>query len=102
MTNLDANILKQSWSDIYTNLKILQDNGEPDGYPWAAGLIAFPGFSVVQNSAKAQVWTDKLGLTMNELLVETDFTLNLVFHNWTFKKFEKKADLLNFLTYPDE
>ena len=102
LTNLDAIILKNSWSDIFINLKTLQDNGEPDGYHWAAGLNAFPGFSVVQNSAKAQVWTEKLGQTMSELLVETDFTLNLIFHSWTLKKIDKSADLLNYLTYPVE
>ena len=100
--NLDANILKQSWTDIYTNLKTLQDNGEPDGYPWAAGLNAFPGFSIVQSSAKAKVWSDKLGQTMNELLVETNFTLNLIFHSWILKKIDKPTDLLSYLTYPIE
>lgn len=101
-TNLDANILKQSWHEIYTNLKKLRDNGEPDGYPWAAGLSAFPGFSIIQNSEKAQAWTDKLGQTMNELLVETDFTLNLIFYSWTLKRIDNSADLLNYLTYPTE
>ena len=102
LTNLNENILKNSWSDIYTNLKSLQDNREPDGYAWAAGLNAFPGFSVVQNSAKAHEWTNKLGQAMNELLVETDFTLNLIFHSWTLKKIHTTADLLNYLTYPVE
>lgn len=101
-TNLDTNILKQSWSDIYTNLKTFQDNGEPNGYAWAAGLNAFHGFSIIQNSAKAQAWSDKLGQTMNELLVETDFTLGLIFHSWTLKRIDNSAELLNYLTYPIE
>lgn len=101
-TNLDANILKQSWNDIYTDLKTLKHNGEPDGYAWAAGLNAFPGFSVIQNSTKAQIWSDKLGHKMYELLVETDFTLNLIFHSWTLKRIDDSADLLNYLTYPIE
>src|SRR5205085_2486260 len=101
-TNLDANILKHSWSDIYTNLKILQAHGEPDGYPWAAGLNAFPGFSVIKNSEKAQAWSDKLEQKMYELLVETDFTLKLIFHSWTLKRVDSSADLLTYLTYPVE
>ena len=102
LTSLDKNVLRKSWSDIYINLKTLQDIGEPDGYPWAAALIAFPGFSVVQDSDKAQAWTNKLGLKMNELVVETDFVLNLVFHSWTLKKIENKTELLNYITYPNE
>src|ERR1044072_6086725 len=81
-------ILIQSWDDCFIDYKEFEKAGEPEGYVWGTNWAnAYPGFSNVSNSLKANEWTKKLGKEMKELLVQSEiFKINLIYHDWTLKK----------------
>jgi len=54
-----------SWDDCFTDMKEWEKAGEPDGYVWGTNWSnAYPGFSIVENPARASERTQKLGRHM--------------------------------------
>jgi hypothetical protein len=69
--------------DVFLDLDRWKAAGEPDGFVWGVNWAnAYPGLTYVEASGRAATWTDKLGLPMHEVVIETNsYTLDLVFHD---------------------
>ena len=75
-------VWRQSWTDDMIEWDAWRAAGEPEGFVWAQGAIAYPGLSYVEDSADALDWSHRLGHPMHELLLETNaYRLRLVFHD---------------------
>lgn len=97
-----AETLLKSWDDCFINYQDWENAGEPEGYVWGTNWAnAYPGFSNLDNSAKAKEWTNKLGKEMKELLVESEiFKLNLIYSDWTIKKLNNDTGLISQVLFP--
>lgn len=82
--------LLKSWDDCFTNMDDYKKAGEPEGYIWGINsTLAYPGFSYLADSEKADEWTHKLNKQMREVKVEAEILkLRLIFHEWTLKKLD--------------
>lgn len=91
-----------SWDDCFIDINEYNKAGEPEGYVWGANWTsAYPGFSNVENSPKANVWTQKLKKTMSEVQVEADvMKMNLIYHEWTLKKLNNETGLISKVLFP--
>lgn len=92
----------ESWNDCFIDMKEYENAGEPDGYVWGTNWIsAYPGFSLVENSSKAQSWTQKLDKQMQEVELEADIMkMNFVFHEWRLKKLNNETGLISQVLFP--
>ncbi|RYE58252.1 MAG: hypothetical protein EOP48_03965 [Sphingobacteriales bacterium] len=97
-----AETLLQSWDDLFIDFDKYEKAGGPEGYVWGSNHIGvYPGFTLVDNSVRANDWTEKLGKTMKEVELEAEiFKMNLVFHDWTIKKLNGKTNLISQLVFP--
>jgi hypothetical protein len=82
-TKVSDETWRVSWDDHFTELAAWKRAGEPEefvfGVRWAD---AYPGGQLVQDSALARDWSERLGRTMHEAVIETNtYTLRLVFHD---------------------
>jgi hypothetical protein len=74
-----------SVNDIFIDYDRWIDGGEPDGFVWGVNFAdAYPGLRYVDDSERATAWSERLGLSMHEVTIETNtYTLALVFHDIT-------------------
>ena len=72
-----------SWDDHFTDLDAWKRAGEPEGFVFGVCWAdAYPGGQLVEDSALAHDWSQRLGQLMHEAVIETSaYTLRLVFHN---------------------
>lgn len=101
-TLANGETLNQSWNDCFIDFEKYLKAGEPEGYVWGTNWSnAYPGFSNLKNSVKAEKWTKELGKEMNELLVELEiYKINLIYHDWTIEKLNEKTDLITQSFFP--
>lgn len=100
----NAKKILESWDDCFINYQKWINAGEPPGYVWGTNsIMAYPGFSIIKDSKKAEKWTKKIGKKMEELFVEAEiFQISLIFHSWEVKKLNNKTNLIRKLTFPLE
>jgi hypothetical protein len=69
--------------DVFVEYDRWKAAGEPDGFVWGVNWAnAYPGLTYIESSERAATWTERLGLPMHEVAVETNvYTLTLVFHD---------------------
>lgn len=98
----DKDFIKESWDDLFTNFNEWEKANSPDGFVWGTNWsLAYPGFSLVEDSALAQKWSADLGKEMKEMEVETNaYKFNFIFHEWTLKKLNDNSDLINKVIIP--
>jgi len=91
-----AETLIQSWDDLFIDFEKYEKAGAPEGY-----IGAYPGFTKLDNSVKANEWTKKLGRQMNEVEVEGEILrMNLIYYDWTIKKLNDNTSLISQLIFP--
>ena len=101
-TSTGAETLLQSWDDLFIDFDKYEKAGGPEGYVWGSNHIGvYPGFTLVDNSPKANDWSEKLGKPMQEVQLEAEiFNMNFIFHNWTIKKLNDTTSLISQLVFP--
>jgi hypothetical protein len=69
--------------DVFVDYDRWKTAGEPDGFVWGVNwALAYPGLRYAESSESAATWTERLGLSMHEVAIETNtYTLVLVFHD---------------------
>ena len=74
-----------SMDDVLIEYERWRAAGEPEGFVWGVNRAdAYPGLTYVDRSAKAAGWSERLGLPMHEVTIETNtYALRLVFHDVT-------------------
>lgn len=94
---LNSDALVESWDDCFISMEAHKNAGEPEGYIWGTNwTLAYPGFSIIDISAKAEAWTQKLNKRMLEMVVETEtIKMNLIFHEWSLKKMNDESGLIS-------
>ncbi len=96
-TLANSETLLQSWDECFIDFNEYLKAGEPEGFIWGTNWVnAYPGFSIVENSEKAELWTESLKKPMQELQVLSDvYKINLIFHDWKIVKINSQTDLIN-------
>jgi hypothetical protein len=104
VTNLSDANWKQAWSDAFTNYADWQTAGEPEGFVWGVCWSnAYPGITYVDNSQRALKWTERLGVTMHEVTLETEaFLLQIIFHDFSVKKLTDEVSVIDKVMFPIE
>ena len=76
--------------------------GSPEGYVWGTNwMSAYPGFSLIKESPKAEQWSKILGRPMQEMQLEAEiFQFNFVFHDWAIKKINDETGLISKVLFP--
>ncbi|MHB8627343.1 MAG: YxiG-like protein [Aggregatilineales bacterium] len=76
-------ILRESWSDIYTDYEAWKQSGMPKGFVWGVNYSdAYPGMKFKKDSPLAKEWTERLWHPMHELFIETNgHNITLIFHD---------------------
>lgn len=94
--------LFQSWDDLFIDSAKYEEAGSPEGYVWCTNYIgAYPGFTKISDSIKANEWTKKLGKPMNEVEFKGEiFKMNLVYHEWTIGKLNNNTNLISQFIFP--
>lgn len=74
--------LSLSWDDLYLSKTAWKAAGEPDGHVWSDYADTSPGGLYVDDSPLAEEWTNRLGRTMHEVVLDTTATsIRLIFHD---------------------
>jgi|SRR4051812_10135839 hypothetical protein len=73
-----------AWDDAFTDMSAWEAAGAPGGFVWGVRYAdAYPGMSYAEASDRARHWSQVLGHTMHEVLIETNvWLLRLVFHDF--------------------
>lgn len=78
-TMLPPHVWADSW-DTPTDLADWQASEEADGFAWGAAWATVEGAAEVPDSHAAKQWSDRLGRSMREAVIQTNvFELRLVF-----------------------
>jgi hypothetical protein len=93
---------KQAWSDVFIDHAEWVAAGEPDGFVWGAcWSTAYPGLSYVEDSVRARQWSERLGVPMHEVVMETEaFQLRVVFHDFLVTKLSDEVRVIDKVMFP--
>jgi hypothetical protein len=96
LTALTTDTLKVSTSDNFTDYKKWLETGEKEGFVWGVNYaLAYPGFTILDNSAKADKWTKILGFEMFNVTLETEtYKIDLVTSDFEIVKLNDDTDLI--------
>ncbi len=96
MTALTTDTLKVSTSDNFTDYKKWLETGEKEGFVWGVNYaLAYPGFTILDNSAKADRWTKILGFDMFNVTLETEtYKIDFVTSDFEIVKLNDDTDLI--------
>jgi hypothetical protein len=76
-----------SVNDDFIDFEQWEAAGAPDGFVWAQPATIYPGWQLLAHPDTATRWAARLGIPMQEILIETNaFTLRLVFHDLAIKQ----------------
>jgi hypothetical protein len=69
-------------NDVFVDFDRWEAAGSPDGYVWGVKYAAaYPGWTYINASPRAEFCSRRLGVAMHEVLIETNvFRLSIVFH----------------------
>ena len=72
-----------SMDDVWIDEEAWQDLDVIDKHVWGVRYVDdYPGWTLIEDSERAQSWKDRLDHDMHELLIETYvFNLRLIFHD---------------------
>jgi hypothetical protein len=101
-TRVRDEVWPASWSEEFTDYHCWEAAGEPNAYVWGTKWsLAYPGLTVVRDSATATSWSRRLGQDMHEITVETDrFWISLVFHDIAWRKLDDRTDPVSRVVIP--
>ncbi len=87
----ESRVISNLADDTFIDYVRWEEAGYPGGYVWAVNFVeAYPGWRYIEDSPRAAVWADKVGLSMHELVIDTGtFILTLVFHDLSVKSLEQ-------------
>ena len=93
---------KQAWSDTFIDYSQWLAGGEPPGFVWGVcWSTAYPGLSYIDDSPRAQHWSERLGKPMHEVRITTEaFQICVVFHDFTVTKLNDTVQLVDKVTFP--
>jgi hypothetical protein len=93
---------KQAWSDVFIDHAQWVAAGGPDGFVWGAcWSTAYPGLSYVDDSVRARQWSERLGVPMHEVVLETEaFQLRVVFHEFLVTKLSDEVRVIDKVMFP--
>jgi hypothetical protein len=68
-----------------------QSEGQPVGFWWAVNSAeVYPGWTYVAGSERALIWSKKIGLSMHEVMIETNvYKLSLVFNSLAVERLRR-------------
>jgi hypothetical protein len=91
-----------SWDDVFLDYQKWEAEGEPDGYVWGTNWShAYPGLTIVENSAIAATWSERIGKPFYEITLETDrFFIRLIFHDIRYRKLSESTETIAAITIP--
>ena len=98
----DPDLLKNSWDDLFIDYDKWQQAGKPEGFLWSTNwMLLYPGFTVVKDSERAAHWTNLLGRTMQEILLDMEIVkMNFVIHSWSLTKTSDETELISQVQIP--
>lgn len=101
-TTLPYKVIRQSLHDDFTNYQKWQDNGEKEGFVWEVNYsLAYPGFTIKDNSDNAIKWTKELGINMYEIILDTNtYKIEFLSSAFELKKINDKHDLADQIFLP--
>lgn len=101
-TAVRDDVWPRSWDDLFTDYAAWERAGHPDGYVWGTNWsLAYPGWTVVEPSATAARWTERLGHPMFEARVETDrFQLQCCFHALRTEFLDDRTEMVSRVIIP--
>lgn len=72
-----------SWADIFFDDDAWEAADCPSGFVWGVcWMNAYPGLSYISDSPAARAWSERLGHSMHEILIETNVhNIRLIFHD---------------------
>ena len=81
-TAVRDDVWRASWDDLYTDYAAWEAAGQPSGYVWGVNYsAAYPGATLVRESALAAEWSERVGRAMHEVRIETNgHAFQIVFH----------------------
>ena len=93
---------RQAWSDIFIDYSQWLAAGEPKGFVWGACWSnAFPGLRYIDDSPRAQYWSERLGKPMHEVSIATEaFVLRIVFHDFAVTKLNDTVRVVDKVMFP--
>ncbi|MBA3812340.1 MAG: hypothetical protein H0X27_11990 [Caulobacteraceae bacterium] len=91
-----------SWNDTLIDYSRWEAEGSPDGYVWGTNWsLADPGLDAPNDDRVASKWSERLGLPMYAMSVETDrFRLSMVFHEARSTKLSDDASVVSRVLNP--
>lgn len=101
-TAVDPEAWTRSWSDDFTDYQRWEAAGEPDGYVFGTNWsLAYPGFTVMNDSPLATEWTSRLNRPMFAASLETNrFSLKLVFHDAKLELIDDDTPTVSRVIFP--
>jgi hypothetical protein len=92
----------ESWDDVFVDYERWEAAGKPEGYVWGTNWSnAYPGLTIVEDSAIAATWTEHIGKPFYEVTLETDrFFIRLVFHEIRYRKLSESTATISAVTIP--
>jgi hypothetical protein len=101
-TRVGDRIWPNSWDDVFLDYQRWESDGNPDGYVWGTNWSnAYPGISIVEDSAAAATWTHRIGKPFHEVNLETDrFLIRLIFHGIRHRKISESTATISAAIIP--
>ncbi len=101
-TRVRDDVWPNSWSDVFIDYQRWLEAGEPGGYVWGTNwALAYPGWEYIEDSEAAKGWSERLGKSMHEVLIETNaYAMRVVFHDVEITKVNNDTDLIQQVTIP--
>jgi hypothetical protein len=101
-TRVRDDVWPSSWDDTFVDYEGWQAAGEREGYVWGTNWSnAYPGLTIVEDSALAAHWTERIGKPFYEITLATDrFFIRLVFHDIRHRKISTSTGTISAVTIP--
>jgi hypothetical protein len=103
MTRVEPDGWRKSWEDTYIDFDAWEQAGTPAGMVWGTNWSLAEVLRSVEPSALAAEWSERLGMPMFEVSLETDrYALSLVFHGLRTQKIDGRTDTISQVIEPLE
>lgn len=96
-TRLPAEVFVRSLPDdfVYSGPDY-PEKDDPSGFIWGVRFsVAYPGLEYVEGGPRAREWSDRLGIPMHEVRIETNaFVLTLVFVDFRYREMGDEGEIV--------
>ena len=101
-TRVRDDVWGKSWGDEFTDYRAWEAAGEPDGYIFGTNWsLAYPGVTVLAESAEATDWSGRLGKQMFAAKIETDrFGIVLVYSGARLRQISTDSSTVDRVVIP--